>query len=239
MFRISSNLSQVIERTRRLRDRDIPAALQAALQPSRWKGMAAQEARDTIGAIAEDGDKQFIEPFIKTIYATLFEGGLLLGMQDPSTHFSLAVAQLGLPGTAGQKYQEVRVDDPVEFEQQVLDWVANEKRWDIERDGEKTLENIYEKAAWITRLILAPPGTLSAVPSSYNSMSELEARDSLIEPVMEYILKQTSGTPSAPQIAPETAATWLRAVLSAWREMVRVNYPRLVKQSVREMRRAA
>src|SRR5438270_13422368 len=109
MFRLSSNIGKVIERTQRLRDQDIPAALVSAMSPGRWRELAKDEAKATLEALATEPEKKFITGFIRTIYATIFEGGLLMGMENPAAHFSLAGAQLSIPGTETGKYSEVKV----------------------------------------------------------------------------------------------------------------------------------
>jgi hypothetical protein len=46
--RIESNISAVINRTQRLRDQDIPAAMKRTLMPAGWLEPAYEEAKATL-----------------------------------------------------------------------------------------------------------------------------------------------------------------------------------------------
>jgi hypothetical protein len=96
-MQISSNLAGVIGRVQRLRDRDIPAALARTLHPGNWTAAAKVAAEQTLLAIAQPAERQFIPDFIKTLSGVTIEGGFW------SAAASLARRRFGEgPGSSGR-----------------------------------------------------------------------------------------------------------------------------------------
>lgn len=249
MISMASNLDDVMGRLARLKEERIPAAMTAALAPGLWKDAAIGAARRVLTALAVGDQAKFIEGFVREAYATVMEGGLVLGMRRPDTRVSTAATQLILQGAGGDgpfggTLGEVNVPDVpevmAELEQKVVDWVASEKRWDVRRDGEKTAANIYAKAQWIIRLMLAPPGALSQEPVQAEprpgkaTMSEAAARESLLPAVLEYIADQNEERGQQSGLDAETAGNWLLAVLATWSALVRSDYRRQVALELRK-----
>ncbi len=259
MISLASNLDDVMGRVMRLKEKRIPAAMASAIAPVVWKDAAIGAARRVLAALATGDQVKFIEPFVREAYVTVMEGRLVMGMRAPDSRISLAAAQLALGpaesgGSAlgagsdgglsdGQKFAEINVPEEamIELEQKVVDWVANQKRWDVKRDGEKTAANIYAKAQWIIRLMLAPPGALSKSPvqaeprPGHNTMSEQDARESLLPAVLEYIADQNKEHGQQRSLDAKTASIWLLAVLAIWSALVRDSYR---NQVVLELRKA-
>jgi hypothetical protein len=228
-MRVESNLRAVIGRLDRLKNRDIPAAMRAALRPDAWRELARVEAEATLNMLADTGQKQFVSSFVNTLVASVLADGFFLRLRSPFTGASYGgmTAQTQLPGVGTGKYDALELapdgqpGDFQEFLGDVVDWVENEKEWKIERDGEKNFETVLAKADWIAYTLISP--NLSNVRNSPDAMSEQEARDSLL-PVLVDFIKQKHGDeaakqPGAPLPAP-VIDTWLRAVLAAWRRMV-------------------
>ncbi len=78
--RIESNISAVINRTQRLRDQDIPAAMKRTLmpadaqklwpgRPAGWLEPAYEEAKATLEAIAKPDEQEYIPGFLNTLKA--------------------------------------------------------------------------------------------------------------------------------------------------------------------------
>ena len=82
-MQISSNLAGVIGRAQRLRDRDIPAAMARTLHPGNWAAAAKVVAEQTLLAIAQPAERQFIPDFIKTLSWATIEGGFCLRLNSP------------------------------------------------------------------------------------------------------------------------------------------------------------
>jgi hypothetical protein len=227
MIALTSNLDAVIRNAQR-RFQAIPRAMSAALEPREWKAFALSAARNTLEALAPiNTDRKFVEQFISSAYVTLIGGKLVMGMSAPNSRLALVAAQLNIPGLAPETFAELNVADvdaEAQLEQAIMDWVADEKRWDPARDGEKNFENIHDKATWILGLLLAPPGMLSTTAVQPGDMSESEARENLLPPILEFIAQRTKENSAGPNLDPATARLWLNAVLATWSALVRTGY---------------
>lgn len=227
-MRIESNITEVISRFRQHRA-EIRQAVDQTLQPANWIQLARHHAEKTLLALAQPNERQFIEDFIKAVTAVAFNG-LLLSLDAPT--YSRVAAQMNLAGMATGKFSalEIPMADMIEFEQQVLQWVKEKKRWDEERDGPKNAMTETEKAQWITYIMLAP--NLSTVAATPGRMSEQEARDQLLPHIAEYLQRKTN----AARLAPETTDLWLRAVLMQWTAMVQSEFPNRLRAELDQLR---
>jgi hypothetical protein len=117
-----------------------------------------------------------------------------------------------------------------EFQQKVFDWVANQKEWDIKRDGEKNIENIAEKADWIVYVLtsrtLGSPLEYAARDSFLTSENESGLMAQLLSPVGE-----EAGLDAA------TARQWMEAVLATWRDLAEAELPDKLRTELKALKR--
>lgn len=227
-FQIESNIDRVIERTQKIK-RDIPMAMQEALAPNLWLARARLVALRTLLAIARPEELKFIHPFVNTVSADLIGAVLSLKMHSPFAENSTdkvldnarAAAAVLTPKEIVQTRGLSLFMQPVEnFEAMILEWVQGgstagqdlpypdelEKRKDA-RDWGKTDEEV---ARFISYLLLASDPT----------EGELAAREKLEPHIAKYIANRLAG-----QLSQAVAEVWLKAVVAAWRAMLRSAYP--------------
>ena len=217
---VTSNVKGVIARVSRLRDRDVQEAMHAALRPSNWQQPAYEAAEKTLTALAEQGEQQFIAPFLKTLTAEVFVGwhtpGFVLKMKAPfRMELTIADHQSGRgavsPSDLGQNLFQKDWDA---FKDLMAEWVATEKRKD-QRDEGKSDQDIGD---WIAYEMLAPDGG-GTVRSGKNRGAQV--RD-VFMPYITDFLKRKQGLSRLPAAKVDA---WLRAVLAAWRLMVHDLFP--------------
>lgn len=227
-MQIKSNVLEVLARTRRYRV-DVNLALDRVLQPARWIELARQTAEKTIRALAAPAEQPYVPDFVRAVTAVAFNG-LLLSLDAPT--YARVAAQLQLPGVSPGRFGALEIADEnlADFEQAILDWVENEKRWDVERDGPKNALTVREKAEWIAYILLSP--SLSAVPATPGRMSEQAARDRLLPHVAEYLQRRSN----AGRLAPETVDLWLRTVLLQWTATVVHEFPARLRAELHLLR---
>jgi hypothetical protein len=227
--RIESNLAEVISRLRQ-HQADIPVAIERTLQPDTWIELAKQSAEKVILALAQPKERAYVPDFVRAVTAVAFNG-LLLTLDAPA--YTRVAAQMNLPGVSTGTFGPLSIpnQDLIAFEQLVQEWVETEKRWDVERDGPKNELTVYEKAQWVSYILLAP--NLSTVALDPKRGSEQEARDALLPHVLAFIQKQQQKA----GLAPETADLWLRAVLLQWTALVQAEFPIRLRATLDQMRR--
>ena len=232
MIKVTSNLDAVIGRFERRVER-IPAAMTAALAPGQWREQAVTTAERVLAGIPKQpGEEKFVPVFVKQIYVTLFEGGLLIGLRAPDSKISLVAAQLTLPGEASP-VAELKLDGveaEAQFEQMLNDWVENEKRWNPEVDGPKTPEDIRSKAQFIFTELLKT-SDFKVVQEGPNAGRTV--RDAFMPHILEYIADLNEKQGEANGLDPVTASIWLTAVLAAWSKLVRDGYRAKVKAELK------
>ncbi len=223
-MRFESNISGVIAQVERLKER-IPIALERALAPKHWHPEARALAQRTLLAIAEPVERRFISAFVDTVAAGVLQaGGLALTMRSPFPALrnilteSRAARQALAPADRAGNLFLGQVQD---FEDLILQWVETPfeeggKRRDS-RDWGKSDEDIAHLISYI-------------MLSSNLGIQGLKARDRLT-PHIESFLRQSQ----ADRLPPATVDQWLRAVLAAWRELVRVKYPLAVRLELQSM----
>ena len=96
----------------------------------------------------------------------------------------------------------------------MVEWVRTEKRKD-ERDAGKTDEEI---AQFISHLLLTPNPTAR----------EAAARESLLPHIIDFLQRKQA----VARLPATTVDLWLRAVLAAWREMVRARFPMVLHEEL-------
>lgn len=228
----TSNISGVIARLKRL-EAGLPEVVQRAIAPAAWlpqlRTIANQVLVSEAQTVANEPRRNALLAVIPAIVETL------IGYKEfTNTVFELSARtgvmldvgiQYGLP-TLGAVTEALQIpeDQMNDFRQKVYDWVDEQKDWDISRDGEKTIENIAEKAEWIVDVLTTP--TLA-------SPMEQAARDSFLQSVNpDGLLAAISGVVpvGAPQpdmgaLDRETARAWLGLVLDAWKKLVILELP--------------
>jgi hypothetical protein len=216
---IQSNVSAVLGRVTRLRDRDIPAAMARALRPEHWAGPFRDEAERTLLALAGADERQFIPGFIETLAVAAFPNGFTAKMRTPFDgaatleEYQAARAALSPADLSGSLFLE-KVQ---EFEDMVTRWVEEEKRKD-RKDLGKTDEEIGH---FISYLMLAPEGSLSP--------REQAARESLMPHIADYLQRKQADE----RLTADTTDLWLRAVLAAWCALARQRFPEVLRAELR------
>lgn len=225
MLAVTGNVRPVAEELSRL-EAEFPAMIRRCMEPGRWREPAREVARRELAAVARPAETPFIEAFTGTVTAAFLAPVLSLGMRDPTEDTSRVAAQTGFvfPGdrTNGTEttYGEMQPlnNDHGWLLNQVLDWVEQEKRWDVLRDGEKTMEHMAAKAEWIGWLLLTP----------HLTPNEQEARDRLMPHILAWI-EQRSRTASG-ALPAETAEAWLMAVLLAWEAWAPEHFSKMMNE---------
>lgn len=219
MFSIGSNLKEVIAQTERLLVA-IPEAMESAWRPELWIEEAKDVAARTMQALASGEEAKYIPDFVETVTAGLLpSGGLSLKAKNPRSAgmATLPEAQAArgalIPGMRGLFQEQVQ-----NFEELLLEWVETEKRKD-KRDWGKTDEEIADLISYI---LLSP--TLGPKGEA--------ARKKLAPHIEAFLAKRAAAGLSA-----EKASEWLRAVLAAWRELVRMKYAGKVRHELHELAR--
>jgi hypothetical protein len=231
MFKVESNINDVIGRTQKIK-RAIPLAMQEALAPELWLARARQVAQRTLLAIAQPEEQRFIQPFVNTVSADLLGAMLRLQMRSPFAGNSPdQVLDSARAAAAALTPKEIVATrglslflQPVEnFERLILEWVRGDlrdnsdgsqepypdelaKRKDA-RDWGKTDEEV---ARFISRLMLTPDPT----------DGERAAREKLEPHIAKFIANRL-----VEELNEAVAEVWLKAVLAAWRAMLRAVYP--------------
>lgn len=222
-MRIESNISAVIGRVKRLKDRDIPTALRATMRPERWRELAEREARIALRANAQPGQMDFIEGFMDTLLVDVFGGtGFFFRMHTPFTAAQTledyrSAREAVSPGDLGLSLFQ---KDVTAFEQLMAEWVATEKDKD-KRDAGKTDEEIGN---WLAYVLLTPDGGRLLVKNS-------DKKENIGRPVRDvflpYIVDFLQRKAAVARLDAATVDTWLKAVLAAWRRMVSDLFPEM------------
>ncbi len=230
MFKIESNIESVIGRTQKIK-RDIPLAMQEALAADLWIAQARQVALRTLLAIAAPEERKFIQPFVNTVSAEIVGTALSLKMRSPFTLNTpdkvLDTARAAAAALTPKEIVQTRglslLMQPVEnFEAMILESVQGTLQTDNEkdfpypdelakrkdaRDWGKTDEEV---ARFISHLLLTPDPT----------DGERKAREALEPHIAKYIANRLSG-----ELNEAVAEVWLKAVVAAWRALLRSAYP--------------
>ena len=215
-MQVTSNIKGVITRVTRLKDRDIPAALRAALQPAQWKQPAYETAEETLNALADQNQKPFVPQFLKTLLVDVFGTGFFLRLKSPFIgDLTIADYQAArgavAPSDLGQNLFQRDWDT---FKDLMAEWVATEKDKD-KRDAGKSDADIGE---WLAYEMLAPDGghTVKHGPNKGRPVREV------FLPLITDFLQRKQGMS---RLEPAVVDAWLRAVLAAWRLMVHDLFP--------------
>ena len=215
----------VCDRVTRLKNRDIPAAMRTALHPGQWRPLATEEAEKTLTAIAAPNQRQFIGDFIRSIFVDVFApNGFFLRMKSPF-HAVQTVADYQAARSAVQPSdlgQNLFTKDVAAFEELMAEWVGTEKRKD-RRDTGKSDEDIGN---WIAYEMLAPDGG-HLVSSGPNK--DRPVRDVFMPYIVDFLQRKAA----ASRLDAAVVDAWLRAVLAAWRRMVRALFPNIFRTALR------
>lgn len=212
MISVTSNLKNVIDQVTKLRD-DVPQAVTRALAPAKWFERAREVAEKSLFVLARPEEWDYVREFAKAVTATVWQGnGLSLRLKSPRPELRqvLAQAQAARLATEGGAAEPLLFAKTVyEFEELILQWVRTPeaeggKRRDA-RDEGKTDEEI---AQLISYIMLSP------------NVGEtgLKARAALLPHITAFLQAREEARVG---MKPERIDEWLRAVLAAWRFMVR------------------
>jgi hypothetical protein len=216
-MQIDSNIAAVIGRTKRLQSHDIPGALKRACEPGYWQKLAHAEAEATLASLATAEQKQYIAGFLATLRAMGLPNGFNLSMNSPFAP-DQTLKDMGAARAAVSPVdlaQNLFLQEVQRVEDWLTEWVQTEKRKDRRDDG-KTDEEI---GAFISYAMFAPGGERLIVRSGPNAGRTV--REVFTPHIMDFLQrKQAAGRLDA-----ATLDTWLRAVLAAWRNLVRDLFP--------------
>ena len=158
---ITSNIQGVLDRASR-RSRDVRTALTRTLTVGEWDKLLRAEAKKTLWANAKQAEWSFVDAFINTVLTGPFMTGFFARMSNPIPPIlyleDFAMAR-GLQTRALNEGSGPTLwsDFLNQFDQMVIDWVANEKNKDA-RDWDKSDEEI---GSWIGHLMLTPDSKLN------------------------------------------------------------------------------
>lgn len=229
-MRIASNIKGVIRQMERLKA-NIPIAAQRALAHERWKNPAIEIARGVLQPpIVRPEEQQFVEGFINTITsASLEEIGFSLSMHTPSE--ASASGARAREAAENNQIAGLNFDKDQTLGNLVRQWVetpftnrddpASGKDIQAEQGGKdfnKSDDEITRDLMWI--LTGADP-----------SPSVDKARAGLMPRLQAFAAAMMAG-----QLPPERASLWLRAVLAAWAEMIRLQFPALLRQELQKLK---
>jgi hypothetical protein len=235
-----TNIATVIRNLEQL-NAEVRPAVRRATGPKYWQARFARVARQVLkGLAAGEPDEArrrdllaHVDVVVDSLVATMGPtrwvyqlrlvpaGGLDFGLQ------------YRLPGSeVSTDPLTVSADGYGALQQLVYDWVATEKDWDPQVDGERTLEAVEAKARWITNLV-----TNRGVMTS----EEQAARDAFLRPaergngLLEKLTGQTAEA-SGPVDA-VTARGWAQAVLGTWRELVEADLPGALRRELGQLKK--
>jgi hypothetical protein len=226
---LKSNIVGVISRTMRLRNHDIPAAMKASLDISRWETMAFETAEKTLSAIAQPGQEAYVRKFLTTLRGTSLVNGFILQMRTPfgeamtvedATRARSVVNPVDrIHGPAGGNLFLGSVD---RFEAMVTEWVAEEKDKDKRDMYHGAFKPDWEIGAFISWILLAPNP----------SPKRRKAIDALMPHIADFIRRKQEED----RLDVATSEAWLKAVLAAWCKMVRVHFGAIFKAELDKQR---
>ena len=239
-MRIESNVAGVLERTVRLCNRDIPAAMTRALHPDQWAAALRFEADLALMALASPKERRFVPAFIETLVTGPFGNGFFSRMRSPfapAIPYRLA-PQENMPPPVGEgpHYDALQLppgdDAYTQFLGEMLEWVETEKNWKIERDGEKTMDATMDKADWLAYVMLTKEGGELIVQEGPNAGQHV--RDVFMPYIITFLQEQEPGKRQpGKQLDATTVDAWLRAVLATWGAMVRSRFPAILRKELR------
>ncbi len=217
-MKVKSNLSGVLDRTRRLKSHDIPAALAATLHPGRWRELALKEARSTLEALAGKDEREFIDDFLRTLTVDIIPGvkGFSLKMSTPFNEVqTIGDYQAARAVTKAYELAETLFQKQVQtFEDLMVEWVSTEKHKD-RRDEGKSDEEIGH---FISYLMLNPNPT----------PREMAARTKLTPHIVDFLRRKQEAT----RLEAAVIDLWLRSVLASWQRMVRDLFPSMFHEAL-------
>ncbi len=207
MIAIESNISKVIRQVENLRD-EVPKAVRRALSPQAWLPRAREVALATVNGLAAADEHRFTADFVKRVTGgTLGIGvGFYLELNAKQRRELFGQQQDFFGGTPGAL--SLIGLTPAGLENLLLQWVNTPlseggKRLD-ERDAGKSDEQIV---AHLMQVLFAPG----------NNTGLEDARAGLLPHIIAFHQQELN----AFGLKPETVDLWLRAILAAWRDMVR------------------
>ena len=226
-MQITSNLAGVIRQVQRLKA-NVPVATARVLTPARWETSMKGTAVRTMESLAKPEEKQYIPGFIRTLLLMpLEQGGLSVSMHKPDTEKLRAPGAIfgAKQGEAGymKDFGTILFDMPIpEFKNLIEAWVSTPKEeggkdWD-RRDPTRTDEGEDEVAQHIADVMLSPNDKAKS------------ARAGLLPHILEFMRQRM------PELSAETIDLWLRAVLAAWSELVRREFPVTLRQELQKMK---
>ena len=216
-MQFKSNIAAVISRTKRLQSHDIPSAMKRACDPGYWQKLAYDEAKATLAALATADQKQYIEGFLNTLKSLPLGVGFALRMNSPfppaQTIDDMAAARAAV--SPSDLSQNLFLKELQQVEDWIVDWVQTEKNKD-QRDAGKTDEEI---ASFISYAMFAPDGARLVVQNGPNKGRLV--RDVFLPHIEDFLKRKQSSA----RLSAEVVDAWLRAILSAWRNLVRDLFP--------------
>ncbi|MDE2105482.1 MAG: hypothetical protein KGL39_50105 [Patescibacteria group bacterium] len=220
---VASNISAVIGRAKRLQSHGIPTALRRTLDADFWRKRFREEATATLSALAAAKQREIAKAFVDTLMVTTIDNGVEAVLRHPTQG-----------GLTYQKNLDGGIDPLTAKSQQdfsrllgdIYEFVATEKRWDVKRDGDKTAENIMQKADWLTYEMLAPVS--AKIAGGENAGKTV--RDVFLPRIADFLNAKSR---FAGELDTATANAWLSAILAAWRKLVRDVFPQRFHESLR------
>jgi hypothetical protein len=219
-----SNIAAVISRTKRLQSHDIPSAMKRALNKDYWSKQAYAEAEAALNGLANNDQKQFVAGFLATLKSMgLDPAGFVLTMNSPFPP-EQTVAGLAANRAAVSPLdlaQNLFLSEVQKVEDWLTEWVATEKDKD-KRDAGKTDEEI---GSFISYAMFAPGGEKLIVGPGTKEKPNPNAGRTVREVFTPHITDFLKRKQAAGRLDAETVDAWLRAVLVAWRNLVRDLFP--------------
>jgi hypothetical protein len=218
----TSNIQGVLDRAR-ARPRQIAEALRVTLAPAGWVDVMRQEAAKTLWAIAKPEEWQQVKLF--TVVTDALADGFFSAINNPIPpvmalqDFAIVNHMQLTQVNDGQGGPNLFSNLLNQFDELMTDWVANEKRKD-RRDWDKSDEEI---GRWIGYLLLTPGGKLSP--------DEKAAKAGFMRHIPQWLEQQQKSK----RISDATVNAWLLAVLAAWRELVRREFPARLERQYRQL----
>jgi hypothetical protein len=219
---LRSNIDQVVGQLTGLIAK-VPQAIDRALSPKLWEKPAQEMATRVLLEVAQPHERIFIPRFVETITATVFgkDEGFSLTMTRPmmTEATTLQSAQAARAVTAASELATGLFSLPIQqFEDLILQWVqTSEEQGGKKRDSRDWSKTDEEIAHLISYIMLSPQAGDKA----------LEARRKLAPHIESFLAKAQE-----PPIPPETNNLWMSAVLEAWREMIRFDFPQVVRREL-------
>jgi hypothetical protein len=221
-MQLRSNIDQVVGQLERLVAK-VPLAIDRALSAKLWEQPARDVAQRVLLVLAQPHERMFVDRYVNAITATVFgkDSGFSLTMTRPMFQSAtLQSAQAARAATAANELGTGLYSLPIrQFEDFILQWVGRSEEEGGKRRDARDWGKSDEEIAHLISYIMLSPQVGSKGMAARNKLA----------PHIEKFLAQAQG----PELSAATNNLWMTSILAAWREMVRFDFPLVLRRELK------